>query len=198
MNEPESSAGNGGWRILVLLAVLFFLPVALAAGLHLSGWRPAPSAAHGSLVLPPQPVADVVLGEVGGKPVSLGSFRSRWTLLYFGPAECPADCRRSLHAMRQVHIAQGKELERVQRVFVACGPTPPGGQDRLARDFPGMAVVAASGAGDGGSWPERWPREGRIFLVDPMGNLVMFYEPNADPGGMRKDLARLLSYSWVG
>ena len=39
---------------------------------------------------------------------------------------------------------------------------------------------------------------GRIYLVDPMGNLMMFYEPDADAKGMVKDLERLLKISYVG
>jgi hypothetical protein len=39
---------------------------------------------------------------------------------------------------------------------------------------------------------------GRIYLVDPIGNLVLSYPPDADPSGMRKDLARLLHLSQLG
>jgi hypothetical protein len=39
---------------------------------------------------------------------------------------------------------------------------------------------------------------GRVYLIDPIGNLVLSYAPDADPSGMRKDLARLLRLSQVG
>jgi hypothetical protein len=39
---------------------------------------------------------------------------------------------------------------------------------------------------------------GRVYLIDPIGNLVLSYAPDADPTGMRKDLARLLRLSQVG
>lgn len=186
---------TGSWRVLILLGALFVLPAAVTGGILLSGWRPEPSAAHGRLISPPLPVAGVVLGEAEGRAVSLGSFRDRWTLLYFGPADCVADCLGQLRAMRQVHLAQGRWQGRVQRVFVARGALAPEGKSRLAEAFPGMSVVAQRGDFLR-QWPE--PGKGRIFLVDPMGNLVMQYEGNADASGMRSDLARLLAYSWVG
>lgn len=181
MNEIVANVASGSRRILALLAVLFALPAAVAAGLYFSGWRPPPAAAHGALVQPPLPAARVVLGTVGGKTVRLGDFGSKWTLLYFGPADCLADCRLSLYQMRQAHVAQGNGQDRVQRVFVARG-------SGAVRTDPGTTVVAGGESG----WEEG------IYLVDPQGNLVMAYGARADADGLRKDLARLLAYSWVG
>lgn len=184
-----------GWQVLLVLGALFVLPVLVGAGIYFSGWRPAPSAAHGRLISPPMPVSGVVLGEAEGRSVSLENFRERWTLLYFGPADCGVDCRSQLYAMRQVHLAQGRGQGRVQRVFVARGVLAPEVKSRLAGAYPGMRVVAQRG-----DFLKQWPEQvkGRIFLVDPMGNLVMQYEGSADASGMRSDLARLLAYSWVG
>ena len=38
----------------------------------------------------------------------------------------------------------------------------------------------------------------RIYVVDPLGNLMMSYPAGADPNGIRKDLARLLRVSRIG
>lgn len=184
---------NGRWRTLGLLALLFAMPFVAAGSLYLSGWRPAASAAHGALVEPPLSLARVVLGEEAGKPVRLASLGARWTLLYAGPADCPEACLRSLYAMRQVHVAQGREQPRVQRIFVAAGAVLSQRQAELLHRFPGMHVVAGQAANPAG---DAWP--GKILLLDPQGNLVMTYAGDADPAGMRKDLARLLAYSWVG
>jgi hypothetical protein len=39
---------------------------------------------------------------------------------------------------------------------------------------------------------------GRVYFIDPLGNLMMYYRPDADPGGMLKDLRKLLKYSKIG
>ena len=37
-----------------------------------------------------------------------------------------------------------------------------------------------------------------IFLIDPVGQIMMRYVKNPDPAGIRRDLSRLLSVSQVG
>ena len=188
---------DSSWRMVLLLGVLFAMPIAISAWLYFSGWHPIVNSAHGELVQPPHQVRNLELGEDGGEHVSLGKIGGRWTLLYFGPAECAADCMRSLYYMRQVQVAQGREEGRVQRVFVARGQVTVTGMATLTRVFPGLKVVKG-GAEIASRWPDGTAPDGRIYLVDPMGNLVMRYAGNADPGGIRKDLSRLLAYSWVG
>jgi len=39
---------------------------------------------------------------------------------------------------------------------------------------------------------------GWIYLVDPLGNLLMRYPTTVKPGGMLKDLKRLLRLSKIG
>lgn len=39
---------------------------------------------------------------------------------------------------------------------------------------------------------------GTIYLIDPMGNVIMTYEPKSKPMGIFKDLQRLLKASQVG
>ena len=41
-------------------------------------------------------------------------------------------------------------------------------------------------------------RSTSIFIVDPRGNLMMRYDANADPKGLREDLKQLLELSHIG
>ncbi len=168
---------KGGWPVVLMVMVLFATPVAVGSALFFSGWRPAAPAVHGTLVQPPRPVA--------------GDFRGHWTLLYFGRGDCPPGCRAGLGKMRQVHLALGRERGRVRRVFAAQGTTLAGTTEELYRSFPGLVLATAGGM-------EAWARDGGIYLIDPLGNLVLAYGAEADPGGMRRDLSRLLAYSWAG
>jgi hypothetical protein len=106
--------------------------------------------------------------------------------------------------MQQVRLAQGRDATRVERVMIATNA----GSDALreiARQYPGLLAVGGtrttlqtlarefvSSQGTALDAP------GRVYLIDPIGNLVMSYAPDADPSGMRKDLARLLRLSQVG
>ncbi len=190
---------------LVLLALIFALPVVLALALYLAEWRPESTANRGELVVPPRPLRDATLINLDNEPLAFSSLFGKWLLVYIGPAACDADCERSLYTMRQVRAAQGEQAARVQRVYVV---TDPAGRDRLRftlRDYPGMTVLA----GPPGSVEmlvaqfrlETIPpdeRAGRLYLVDPLGNFMMHFAPQADPAGVRKDLARLLRLSRTG
>lgn len=198
MAQTESGRAcfpSSGRLMLLALATAFLLPIGVSVALYASSWQPARLANHGALIQPPRPIGDAALLTAEGRALSFGAFRGKWALVSFG-ARCPAACRQALYRMRQVHVALGKEMERVQRVFVAAdGFGTSSGHD------PGMTVIAGPPAGTralarqfGASFAD----DGRIYLVDPLGNLVLVYPPDSDPGGMRQDLVRLLQYSWVG
>jgi cytochrome oxidase Cu insertion factor (SCO1/SenC/PrrC family) len=191
--------------MLILIVVLFLLPVVAATWLYISGWRPeGKNLAHGELVQPARPMADVELYSMDGTPFRLSTLHGRWVMVYLGPLPCAADCRNSLYKMQQVRLAQGRDATRVERVMIATNA----GSDALreiARQYPGLLAVGGtrttlqtlarefvSSQGTALDAP------GRVYLIDPIGNLVMSYAPDADPSGMRKDLARLLRLSQVG
>lgn len=108
---------------------------------------------------------------------------------------------KNLYYMRQVHAAQGKEVDRLQRIFIvtdAAATTPL--KTRLT-DYPGMYIWKAGNnvlpelAKSFGVNAGQLAENQGIYLVDPLGNLMMHYAPGADPAGMRKDIGRLLKYS---
>jgi hypothetical protein len=40
--------------------------------------------------------------------------------------------------------------------------------------------------------------DGMLFLLDPLGNLMMYYEPGFDPYDVVHDLKKLLTVSQIG
>ncbi len=194
--DPGRDRSSRAGRLMLLgLAVAFLLPIVLSVGLYASSWRPARLANHGNLVQPPRQIGDATLLAGDGRALGFGAFRGKWTLVSFG-ANCPAACRQALYRMRQVHLALGKEMGRVQRVYVAAA-RPGAGQGR----DPGMIVLSGPPAAVdvfAHQFGVSSADDGRVYLVDPLGNLILTYPPDSDPGGMRKDLVRLLQYSWVG
>jgi len=202
MNKT-SSANRKRWQ-LILLALLFAAPVLVASALYFSGWRPPPKS-RGDLIDPARAIGDVELRTLEGKATRFSSLKGKWSLIYFGPADCKSDCRRALWILRQVHTAQHKNTVRVQRVFILQNERgieqlpatlrhyqpiivlrgKPSAIDRLMGEF----------AADGRPRPAG---EVRIYVVDPLGNLVLHYGPEMPPGNINKDLYRLLRVSRVG
>jgi cytochrome oxidase Cu insertion factor (SCO1/SenC/PrrC family) len=202
---PEAAAPRRARLKLLLLAALFIAPVATAYFFYYSGWRVLSVRVHGELLDPARPLSDVPLRTLADKPAGLADLKGKWSLVYFGPAECLGPCRDNLYKMQQVHLAQGREAGRVQRVFIVTDQTAMDLLRYTVLDYPGTQVLL----------PERGalqrlerdfrvaagsPLEGlnRVYIVDPLGNLVLSYGADANPTGIRKDLARLLRASQVG
>ncbi|HEX6995810.1 MAG TPA: hypothetical protein VF339_16885 [Gammaproteobacteria bacterium] len=140
--------------------------------------------------LPPPPGAAAGDGVSGWGP--------DWSLLYVRTSACDDACREHVVRIAQVHAALGRDRDRVRRVYL--GPDA----DALASRDPKLAAastadasadalldaLASAGAepGDGG----------RLYVVDPHGNLVLSYPADAEQRGLLEDLERLLDVSQIG
>ena len=185
MNGPMDR--RRGRRQLLLVASIFFVPLAVAIWLYFSsGWRPAPGAQHGELIDPPRALPSAAL-------------RGSWSLVLLLAGPCDPACAASLEEMDRVRLALDKDIPRVRRVLLHDGGCCEPGLAELTG--PDLRVLAATGA-EGSSLRALFPPAAdggrRIYIVDPHGNLVMGY-PSAGSGrGLLKDLERLLRLSRIG
>jgi len=176
-------------RTFWLLALLFLAPLVAAFWLYYgSGWRPAGRTNHGELIEPARPL-----------PAAAGAtFTGRWSLVYVGDGACDADCRATLYMIRQTEASLGRLGARVQQVFLVTGHCCD--HEYLAHEHPALKIVDAGGAESAPLLAPFTPqrRERGIFIVDPLGNLMMRYDAALDPKGLREDLKRLLDLSHIG
>ncbi len=183
--------------VLLALAVLFAAPL-IAALL----WRPTGFVNSGDLVQPARPLHDVELRTLDGKPFRMSELRSKWLLVHFAADDCREACRRTLYNMTQVRLAQGKNVGRVKSVLIAGAPEAAGEMQEQFAEL--LAVVASRSNLESlaaqflleGESP--LTASGRIYLVDPLGNLAMSFSASVDPSDIRRDLARLLRVSQIG
>lgn len=190
---------------IALIALVFMLPVAISYILYSIGWQPASTINHGELVEPARSISDVSLQTLAGTRIRFLDLRRKWSLIYFGSAECLSPCERNLYKMQQVRLAQGKNADRIQRVFVVTDTRALDLLRYTLKEYPGMQVLTGpaenvKALAEQFVLPVGTPLDDldRIYLVDPTGNLMMSYPADADPSGMRKDLARLLKVSQIG
>jgi hypothetical protein len=188
-----------GRRMLLVIAALFLVPVATAFALYYAGsWRPAGATNHGELIVPARPLPAVSLAPAEGAAVDGAVLRGKWTLVYVGDGSCASDCATALHAMRQTRLALGDKMTRVQRVFLATQDCC--NREFLEREHRGLLVFDASGA-PAADLVQRFPLDERahsLFVVDPLGNLMMRFDTRANPKGLLEDLKKLLLLSHIG
>jgi hypothetical protein len=178
----------------LLIAAIFLGPLAIAAWMYFSQSSLIPEGRtnHGTLLQPIVRLADA-LPDSGLHAVSEG----RWLLLYANRGACDDSCEYSLYTLRQSRLMLGKEMDRLVRVFLH-GDTPPD-TVLLAEQHEGLATLQDDRLGEllDGKRPAGLA-PGGYFLVDPLGNLVMYFSPDTDPGAMVEDMKRLLKQSRIG
>ncbi len=182
--------------MLISLLLVFALPVLIGIVLYFGDWRPGGSS-YGELLRQPQPLNFPVLKTLQGKPVDAVVWKDKWHLVYIAPASCDEECRNGLHAMRQIHASLAKEIDRLGRVWLIDGPRLPEAAVQQSH-YPDMLVLTEATALARQFDTNIADAHGRIYLVDPLGNLVISYPRGSDPSGIRKDLMKLLKYSWTG
>jgi cytochrome oxidase Cu insertion factor (SCO1/SenC/PrrC family) len=146
---------------------------------------------YGSL-LPTAPAPVIEGTKADGAPFRLADLRGRWVLLAGDRGGCDAACERKLYATRQARAMQGRDQDRLVRAWLFTGDAMPA--PKILAQHPGL-VVARVPAGALVALPGG---ERAIYLIDPLGNLVLRYPDDPDINGIAKDLSRLLRASRIG
>ncbi len=200
---PDTERPRARTQLWLLIAI-FFVPLAIAFTMYYaSAWRPGGSTNKGDLINPARPIATGPLLSPQDQPIEEDIFKEKWTLVYIGNGACDERCREALTLVRQTRLALGDDAIRVRRVFLATADCCD--LDYLNTEHPGLIVARADEASDRellGIFPRYGdvPVEdaGRIYIVDPLGNLMMSYAPNAPDKALLEDLKKLLKLSHIG
>lgn len=195
MSSSIPNVAQRSFRInLVLIFAVFALPL-IAAYLSYYVWPPQGRLNYGELI-DPKTMPDVALRSADGKEFSLSTLRGKWIMLSVDSADCDEACDQKLFLMRQTRISMTKEMNRIERVLLLRGDAKATAD--LVKKYPGMHIL--SGANDSllNTFPGAPNSADHIYLVDPVGQVMMRYVKNPDATGIRRDLTRLLSVSRVG
>lgn len=159
--------------------------------------------ANGELVAPARPLAEFEQTALEGATVAaLADIKDQWTVVYFHQGDCGELCQKTLYDSRQVHISLGKEMHRVRRLFVTDTP--------LVAEVSELHLqLQTSGldASDKGLMAQIREHVGaetfdadseQLYLVDPLGNLMMRFPSELPQKLFLKDLKVLLKASRIG
>jgi hypothetical protein len=133
-----------------------------------------------------------------GRPETLEHYAGKWIMVKVGGGACDEACNKQLFAMRQLRIMQGKNMDRVERVWLITDQEPV--DTMLIRQYDDMHMLRVPAA-ELTKWLPVEPGgklEDHIFLVDPRSNLMMRFPKDPDPRRVNKDLAKLLKASAIG
>jgi hypothetical protein len=202
----DKQVARGRWKLLAVLAVC----AAPLIGSYFTYYVIKPKGGvtnYGALIDPrAHPIPAMASTTLGGKPATLDNYKGKWIMLKVGPSECLQDCQDQLFAMRQLRTMQGKEMERIERVWMITDDQPL--DTVLMRVNDGTRMLRAPAA-----VVEKWlPLEAtaadkasdHVYLIDPLGNLMMRFPKGAVSSDtekvkkVHKDISKLLKASAIG
>lgn len=213
---------------LVLIILISLAPVLAAVVAYFNpDWRPDGSVAYGTLIEPQRPIpASTALQAttLDGKPFDVASLKGKWLLITADGGDCQDACARKLFILRNSHASQGKNVERLARVWFITDDAPV--PERVLEAYKGTVMlrvqpeqlkaflliespansIRSTGAGivpPAGIAPAPASIAAKalsepMWIIDPHANLMMQYPANAEPEKVRTDIRKLVYHSRIG
>lgn len=199
-NEPKTRSTAPLW----IMVAIFAAPVIAAWFFYLNPeYLPSGRTNKGELISPVVPLpAELGLFTPEGADLDRSALEGKWTLVYLAGGECPDACLERLIAIRQIRLALGESQLSVERLLIVTDPDASTLASESGTKLEGMHVARTDAAGgvrfldllgEGAAALDR------IYILDPMGNLMMRYAQDAPAKDTLKDMERLLkaSKNWI-
>ncbi len=195
--EQNKQQSRGRWKLFAVILVCAAPLIASYLAYYVI--KPEGRTNYGALIDPrAYPIPALGATTLDGKPLGLDAYKGKWIMLQVDSGDCQETCKKKLYEMRQLRLTQGKEMNRIERVWLITDDKPL--ETILMREYDGTHMLRAK--------PEvirTWlPVEtgttaaDHIYMIDPLGNLMMRFPKDADPNKIKKDISKLLRASSIG
>ncbi len=178
-------------RKLLILFALLCAPILISYFLHFSGYRPG-SVNYGELI-EIREFKGMGVNQVDNVIFRTRDMHGKWIMLMVDSGNCNEACQEKIYHMRQIRTVQNTEMHRVERVWLIDDDVPV--DPALIEEFEGTFFVNSQGSELLADIPAEESNRNHIYLVDPIGNLMMRFPENADPSLIVNDVKRLLHVS---
>ena len=183
---------------LALIALVFLGPLAIAAWLYLGGESLQPTGrTNAGALLEPIINVDAAVGAGTLSELTDGSSEGHWVIVYMNPDRCVDACAQALYKMRQSRLMLGRDMTRLERLFLHGEFAP----DTVLIQSEHEGLIVASDSRLAELLERKRPanlRPGGLYLIDPLGNLVMYFADELAPEEMVSDIEHLFDLSRIG
>jgi hypothetical protein len=186
-------------KTLLITALVFAAPLLLAILLFIKPDLVQLGAKNNGILITPARPLDAISLSVAGQEMDKSLLEGKWTWASFLEGPCDPACAEQLYKSRQVRLALGKDMDKGQRLLVQVG-TASELEPQLLEAHPDLIIANAE---EGAAWLTQFHLDGNsvdtanIYLVDPLGNLMMYYPPEIEGPKILKDIQRLVRVSWI-
>jgi hypothetical protein len=171
-------------RLRMLMVMLVCAAPVIASYFTYYVIRPDGRRNFGELIDPQRPLPVVQAKDMSNADVALPSLKGQWLFVSVAGGACEAACQEHLYLQRQLREGLGKEKDRLDWVWLINDEAPV--KPDLLPALKGATVLRVPPA-DLAAWlpPEAGHEiQEHLFLVDPLGNLMMRF-----PAGMNAETA---------
>lgn len=210
--DTENKKPNNRW-VVVALAVIFILPV-LSAYLAFYGFNLGAGGGnhHGNLLTPPALIDEFTLSQVDGD-LNFADMKRKWWLVYLNDEnQCQESCNDAIHLMKQLHIALGKNADRLSRLLIQnkSSTVDAALQDGLTVAYSNFSTKGIEAKPDANPELSKQLQSDKVYLIDPRGFVILEYDLNSAEGankklakeqyfkGVLKDIKKLMKFSRIG
>ncbi len=217
MNEQQQIRNNrlvllmiAGIPLTMILAASWLWYFVVKGDLDLVG--AVGTANRGQLVQPPRQLDDYEMRNDSGVLVKYADLPRKWSMLVANPGpDCDESCENMLYVTRQIHIAMGKEFNRLGRLYLSeqplAGttlgvselsdqrPAPASMSELLETEHRGMKALTLASGSYSALFPEQQADASTWYLVDPAGWVMMSYNSGIHYKDVISDLKFLLKNS---
>lgn len=193
----SSNNQRKGRAVFLMMLTFFVVPIIAVVLMFKYNFKPS-GESRGQLVVPPKLIQTVSTLKNSSGQDSSHFWMEKWNMVYVAD-DCDAICMAKLKDMRQIHVSMYKDIPRTQRVLI----TNMQNISNIKKDYPDLTVINQP-APDINALAQQFNLGGetalqsnRLYLVDPLGHIMMSYPASTSAADIRKDLARLLKYSWA-
>ncbi|NQY62679.1 MAG: hypothetical protein HRT38_02965 [Alteromonadaceae bacterium] len=189
MSSKKVSQNKKSRTSLFVLLAAFALPIIIAKLALEQNWLDYGVTNKGSLL-----ESELTLSQIG---LNTADYDEKWLILYTLPEQCDDQCEKALESVHNTYVALGKEMPRVIPVALTQRPFSPEqiAQIKLSKwrveDMPSIA--------------KNLIEHSQVYIVDPLGNIIMAHQIPADVENLSQfgkqilsDMKKLLKYSRIG
>ena len=197
-NQQASKKKTAGrWKLFAILAVCASPLIGSYVAYYVV--KPDGRTNYGAILDPRQhPIPALQTTSLDGKPLGLDAYQGKWIMLQADGGDCAKTCQTKLFEMRQLRLTTGKEMQRIERVWLVTDQIPL--DTVLMKEYDGTRILRAQP-----DLVQKWlpvdagtKAADHLYLIDPRGNLMMRFPKDADPNKIKKDLGKLLRASSIG
>jgi hypothetical protein len=196
-NKENGQTRKGRWKLFLVLAIC----AAPLAASYFTYYvvKPEGRTNYGTILDPRQHIAPELHGEtMDAKRMEIADLNGKWIMLQVDSANCEVKCQKKQYDIRQLRAAQGKNTDRIERVWLTTDSLKI--DPKLLVGIEGTHIIKTDETILGKWLPvdEGTKIQDHIYIIDPLGNLMMRFPKDADANKIKKDLSKLLKASAIG